>query len=239
MLLALALACASTPSPPTGGATAPAEAPTEAPAEAPEAPPEAAAPEALTQADRDMGLLARCPDGRLAFGFWAGEYPSPVVQIDRPTSATVADQPCGAAQRACTVPAGLLHPWATEADAVPGVSFATLRAVDRYAVQQAHDLGGVAVQPGDEVVVLTYLSEGFCRVAVGGQALEAECPSNGGAAEQRYRAVGGPSPDPVQRVRVPCAEGAPGWLTIDPAWMARPEVRDGELRGYGEVGKAP
>lgn len=184
----------------------------------------------VSEADKSVGIIERCAGERLAFGFWQGEYPEPIVQLDGPISVTVTERACGGPARACTVPAGLLHPWA-KADAIPGARFATLTTPTTFEVVEAHELAGKPVAVGDQIKVLSYLSEGLCLLQAAGPAFEAGCPDG------RTKQVGESTAN-LQVAQVPCDGAAPGWVKVDPALMSTAGVRTGEMVGFGEVKKA-
>jgi len=188
-------------------------------------------PEPVVQVDADGNPV--CPDGRTVFPFWAGEYPSPVIQIDSPIEHMVADAPCDGATRRCTIPAGLYHPWSQELPG--GVAFGSRTAPQIYIAQKAHRFeGGTEIKAGQEVVVTTYLSEGFCAMEINGTAIEDMCPGTGG---DHWTEKPRTAPQDDQVLKVPCDGGQPGWLVVDDAFIARPDVGEGEITGYGDVKK--
>lgn len=184
----------------------------------------------VSEADQQAGIIERCAGERLAFGFWQGEYPEPIVQLDAPITVTVTERACGGPARACAVPAGLLHPWA-KADAVPGARFATITTPATFEVVEAHEFAGKPVAVGDSIQVLSYLSEGLCLMQAGGPPFEAMCPDG------RTKQVSDKTVN-LQVAQVPCEGGAPGWMKVDDALLATSGVRAGEMVGYGEVKKA-
>ncbi|MFT4976103.1 MAG: hypothetical protein ACI8S6_001998 [Myxococcota bacterium] len=213
--LALALACSTAPAP------APAPAPEPAPT-TPEPPPAAAV-------DED-----RCADGRAVFPFWAGEYPSPVLQLDAPAAVQVSDTACGAPSRSCMMPPGLYHPWSKEH--AEGTDFRSRTAPTIYIAQGDFEWESGPVTSGTEVTVLTYLSEGMCSMVVGGAEAEGMCPGTSGNPWQEKPRT---APPDDQILKVVCTDGAPGWLLVDEALAANPVFREGEMVGYGEVKKRP
>jgi hypothetical protein len=223
MILLTALACfGSTPSDPAP--TPPVDKPVEV---TPDTPPADVEDAPLSQAERDAGFEGKCADGRLVVGFWSGEYPHPVVQVNSAVSAKVRDAQCGESTRACTVPPGLYHPWATEPDKPAGAEFNTLTKPSRYTKSSGSER---------ELVVLTYLAEGACLMQIdGGEVTEDMCPgtSDDGWVQDEAK----PVPD-VQLMRVACTNGDPGWVHVDEAFMALDGVVEGQMVGWGEVSKS-
>lgn len=194
----------------------------------------------LSKADRDSGLVARCSDGSLVFGFWQGEYPSPVVQLDRPLRTKVRTDPCGGTTvKGCTAPAGLYHPWAKDTQRPEGTSFGVRTMPEAYTLAKPHSVAGQKLAQGTTVTVLTYLSEGLCSMEANGQRLEDMCPGTGPHDDTIWKRTGGEQPEPVQMVQVRCTGGSTGWLVVDDALMGTAGVREGLLQGYGEVAPAP
>jgi hypothetical protein len=240
LTLSLALACATTPDAAEPMEPAPAAAPAPAPAAKPaptETPAPAAAP--LQPGDKDAGFSARCADGQVVVPFWQGEYPSPIVQVGAGVTAKVALDPCGKATRDCTLAPGLYHPWASESDSPrPAAGFATRTRTQTQKAKQAFRFGGVSFAAGDELEVLTYLSEGMCSMRAKGVMFEEMCPGTTEGDDARWTEPTEPGTR-TQLLEVRCTgETRPFWLTVDDAFMGTQGVREGEMRGFGEVAPA-
>ncbi len=191
-----------------------------------------------SEVERNAGMLARCSDGHVVFGLWQGEYPSPVVQLDKSVRVDVSDSPCAGPARACMVKAGLLHPWADDAEKSGQLLFATRTRTISYTLLKDHKLAGQLLKKGTRVEVLSYLSEGLCSMLVDGQeqgAVEAMCPGTGANDRAIWSSDGDENPPSTQLVKVGCKGGPPGWLLIDDAFVGRRDVREGQMSGYGEV----
>lgn len=180
-------------------------------------------------------MLAHCSDGQVVFGFWQGEYPSPIPQIEKTVVVDVHDTPCGGPVRGCALGAGLLHPWANVAQKSSQQTFATRTRTVSYTLRKAHSVGGVQLTAGSKVTVLSYLSEGYCSMLVDDRLVEASCPDPD---SKLWRADGDTDPVAVQLVEIGCSDGPSGWLVVDEAFMNRRDVQSGQIRGYGEVGRA-
>jgi len=194
-----------------------------------------------SKVESDAGMLARCSDGQVVFGFWQGEYPSPVAQLDQAVQADVSDSPCAGPSRACMVKAGLLHPWAEDVEKSGQLTFATRTRTISYTLLKDHKLAGVSLKKGARVEVLSYLSEGVCAMQAGGHeqgAIEAMCPGTGANDSAIWKAEGDENPPSTQLVKVSCQGGPPGWLVVDDAFVGRRDVREGQMTGYGEVSRS-
>ncbi len=196
-------------------------------------------PGELSKSDRDAGMLARCSDKKLVFGFWQGEYPSPVLQLDRPLRTKVLADPCGGTvEKGCTAPAGLYHPWAKDSDRPGDLRFAVRTMPETYTLSKDHTVAGRPLKKGTEVQVLTYLSEGFCTMTAEGVVLEDMCPGTS-PGDTTWQKVGSGNDQPVQMVEVACDGGSKGWLVVDDDLMKQAGVREGQMEGYGEVSRTP
>lgn len=171
-----------------------------------------------------------CPDGRGAFAFWTGEYPGPIIDVGEPVTVRGKTHPCATdAIAACTVPAGLYHPWVAENT----VEFATVQPILRYQVKADQEYAGSPLATGADLKVISYLAEGYCLVQVGeGEIFDAECPSESETLVQIPE-----SRPTTQLVQVACTGGGLVWIQ-DTALLAASGVMEGELLGYGEVGPA-
>ncbi len=197
-------------------------------------------PNAVSALEAEAGMLARCTDDTVVFRYWQGEYPGPVVQVNRTLAVEVRDDPCGGPLRACTAPPGLYHQWAEGANTPPsGTDWATLAGTAEYRLRKSISLDGVQVAAGESVMVLSYIAEGFCRLSAIGRVFEESCPGMDGNSDEVWEEVRSMAVDPVQLLRVPCVGAAPGWLVVNDAWMATPGVSQGNMPDFGVVEKAP
>ena len=196
-------------------------------------------PNAVSTAEQNAQMLARCSDGHVVFSFWSGEYPEPAIQLDRPLRTRVMTDPCGGSvTRGCSAPAGLYHPWAKAPDRPEGVVFGTRTMPTTYTLKKDHQLDGTSLSKGTSVEVLTYLSEGYCTMAAEGRVLQGMCPPNVDADDTWKRTSTDTSED-VQLIQVPCTGGNTGWLVIDDAFVEQDGARLGKIQGHGDVTRAP
>lgn len=219
--LALALACG-------GGGDEPPALPDAAPPDA--APPEGVTPPAAT-------APSACPPGVARTMGWQGEYPSPVIHVKQEVLLPAHVDPCEAAtEMTCTLAPGVYHPWS----ATTSAGYATVRPVDVYRAKVAMDVeldagGTKAVAAGTTVNVPFYMGEGFCAFEAAGATWQGECPGMGGD-EDPWETVSKHDGGDRQLMSVPCADGRTGWIDVDASLMGRPEVAEGTIVGYGEVG---
>ncbi|TNE86379.1 MAG: hypothetical protein EP330_21810 [Deltaproteobacteria bacterium] len=166
-------------------------------------------------------------DGLQRVNFWQGEYPDPVIDVQKAVSVPAYEDPCDAKPTAtCAIDPAVYHPWAK------GKGWVTLRGVEKYTATADFTLGDVAVKQGETVEVPTYLAEGYCMLRVHGKDIEEMCPGVGD--HPLVASSSAPLPDEVQLMDPGCGK----WVQVDEAFMGRAEVAEGTILGYGEVGPA-
>jgi len=175
----------------------------------------------------------RCTGRVSAIGFWQGEYPGPVVQVDTPLTVPAYVDPCDERPTTtCDVTPGLFHPWVQDTS----VAFATVRGENHYRVVGDASVDGpdgtVKLAVGTQISVIAYHGEGFCGFRVAGVPhASGMCPEMASGLE----AVDEPDLPEVQLMKPACG----AWVVVDDALMARPEVREGQTLGFGDVAPAP
>lgn len=191
----------------------------------------------LREGDAEAGVTARCADGRVVFPFWQGEYPAPALQLNGPVRVKVRDEPCGDPTHGCLLKPGLYHPWASASDRPGELSFATLTRTRSFTLKVDHAVGGATRPAGTAVEVLTYLSEGMCRLRVSGQLVEDMCPGTESDADTVWSGLDDADPDRLQLIEVDCDDGTRGWMEGERPLLGRPEVVEANVTGFGEVQK--
>jgi hypothetical protein len=215
------LACAGGPDAPAPSAAPAAQAPSDVAAPAPAEP-------AATPAPAPTPTGSRCENGLRRVDFWSGEYPGPVVQLDAAVSLPARTDPCLAApDTTCALGPGLYHPWAGVGE------YITLRAPERYRASTKVALEeDVQLDPGEEIELITYLAEGYCSYLHRGNQVEGQCP---GLNDDGLTRVSGEPPPAIQLFTAGCG----AWVDTDDALFTIAGVRQGEITGYGSVGRAP
>lgn len=185
---------------------------------------------------------ALCPAGTEVVGLWQGEYPSPVVQVLEEVALPASSGPCQPATQECVVAPGLYHPWAGGREGA-ATAYATVTPTTRYeakegGIYEVYSDAGAERWPldrGDVIEVGAYYGEGQCELRFGDQTASGECP---GVGELAFEELPGTAFEERQLVEIPCYRGVPLWIEVDAALFARPEVTEGVITGYGEVGPA-
>lgn len=162
-----------------------------------------------------------------AVEFWSGEYPSPVMQVDREVSLPARPDPCDERPSVpCAIPAGLYHPWAGQG------RYLTLQESTFYRATAAFTYSeGPALRQGDTLELTHYLAEGMCALVHRGTRFDASCPD---ADNLPLELIREPATEPQQLFDPGCG----AWLDVDSALFVRPEIQHGRITGYGEVGRS-
>jgi hypothetical protein len=79
------------------------------------------------------------------------------------------------------------------------------------------------------VEVVGYHGEGYCALRVDGKSIDGMCP---GVTDDGLEEVPAPEIPEVQLFQASCGT----WVQVDEALFERPEVREGDIVGYGRVG---
>jgi hypothetical protein len=171
-----------------------------------------------------------CPSDVVVYPTWEGEWPGPVVKVERPVQVRGRVGTCDPAPVVdCTVPAGLYHPW-------PGgtsTDYATVNRVERWEAIVDTVVDSRPVRAGQSVDVRGYAGEGFCSLGFEGAELGDMCPEmSEGTTWRRLTAEAGPG---LQLFRAACAEGRRAWIHVDDAFMAIDGVGEGTFPEYGRV----
>lgn len=186
----------------------------------------------LTELETDRGDKATGPtrcDGAVArVDLWQGEYPMPIVNVTEVVEVPSYSDPClQSADGTCRIEPGIYHPWGE------GEGFVTLRAQERFTATRETALESeptFEIPEGETVIVNTYLAEGYCVVTIDGVTREALCP---GVEDDGLMAEPKSTFQEVQLMNPGCGS----WVQVDAAFMAQPEITEGQIVEYGKVGE--
>lgn len=187
---------------------------------------------------------------RVAYNFWSGEYPTPVIDVTENTTITAyqslrtLDKPV-----ACTISQGLYHPWSETSNSV--MLYYTIAAVNSYSVVRDFTLeeanvssdpmiSGVEFSIGDQVVNVIYLSEGWCRGTQrtpSGQRTDVDFFCDDITTSDNLRVIQEDWDYQEQWMYLSCSEGYTAFVQ-DQSLLAQPKIKEGQILGYGEVGSA-
>lgn len=183
-------------------------------------------------------------DIKLAYNWWSGEYPGPVIDVTRKTTiqAHASVRKLGKTQ-SCTVKEGLYHPWSQDSTSL--INYYTLVDLTIYeaekdtALEEAFTVKEdkpVVLKKGDQVTNEVYLSEGWCRAEVRTEKskylIEYFCDA---VLALKNRSPKSPFSVDEQWIYVRCEEGHKAFMQ-DIDFLNSPDVREGQILGYGEVG---
>ncbi|MGE3684475.1 MAG: hypothetical protein AB7G93_22380 [Bdellovibrionales bacterium] len=170
---------------------------------------------------------------------WIGEYPDGFEMLADLTVSSVTTPLDPVPGPACTLRAKtVIHPWAQKTKS----EFVTLYPISRYvankdyAIERYQD-SPLQVKKGEEVILLSYLSEGICLFNVRGMEVGDSCFM--GEPDDRANLVS-MSPFGVRRFfKTACKEGYETWIDGDELneWtkMEDPAVKAAEIIDYGTV----
>lgn len=203
----------------------------------------AATPTPTPSASAQPDAQGVCADGRLVRTSWQGEYPAPIVHVQKAAALPARSGPCALTpDRTCTAAPGVYHPWSRfQAPAPKDVApFVTVRGIEVWQFAKAHtfgtDQGERTAAVGDELEVLFYAGEGYCELRYDGIVTVDPCPQMWPDGVLQLKAEA--PKDETQLFLAGCAEGGTAWLEGSEAIFEQDAVVEGELIEYGRVGPA-
>lgn len=193
------------------------------------------------QANEDSYLLPITRDGTthtmLAYNFWSGEYPSPVidVQADRNKTRKIMGYTTlrnPDKKKACTIKSGIYHPWSQDKTSL--INYYTIVPNVSYLAHGDNVLENLKLKKGDQLKEEIYLAEGYCSYLLNGKiALETMCI---GEENSHFKRVEVRSHATEQWLYLTCQEGYKLFVE-DKGLLTQKGVIEGKIIGYGEVGK--
>jgi hypothetical protein len=179
---------------------------------------------------------------RLAYEFWSGEYPGPIIDLNSKSSGTTT-VPAQASVRdlsephACAIQNGVYHPWSGDKKSL--ITFYTLTAVKSYQSEKDQEFNGQKIKKGDRISHVIYLAEGMCQARWGRPGEKDQPVEEFTCAELddplAFTPVEGRD-DPFleQWLYVQCGDGKKAFVQ-DNQLLAAPGAKEGQLVTYGEV----
>lgn len=173
----------------------------------------------------------------LAYNFWSGEYPSPVIYLQPDTNKqrqirgyTTLRNPNQ--QKVCTVKSGIYHPWSHDKTSL--IHYYSIVPNICYRVQNDTLFENHQLKRGDELQKEIYLSEGYCSYLLNGKtAIESTCIDQ---QDTHFKRMESPSHPSEQWLHLACHEGYTVFVQ-DSDLLTQPHVSEGTIVGYGEVSK--
>jgi len=142
---------------------------------------------------------------------WPSEYPDGFQILSDMKVGTVVSPHNPSPSRECTLKKDIvIHPWAQKTKS----EFAYLSPVSRYKAKRNFTLHKdehttIRVKKGDEVIQLSYLAEGFCRMSVNGEVGEESCLAD---QDKRAQLISTSAFGAKSYFKTACAEGFSGWV---------------------------
>ena len=157
---------------------------------------------------------------------WEGEYPEPVVYVQKEHIQQGFVDMCLESIRQCSIEEGLYHPWAKE-----NLRYATYKEKEIYESRVSFQSDLKSYPKGTEVIIDARLSQDICIFRVGVDRWKDICPNS-----QQFRlTMGTPNQKGRQFVEVPCREGYVTWIEVNEALFDNAEISRGVIQGYGLV----
>jgi hypothetical protein len=186
---------------------------------------------------------------QVAYNFWSGEYPSPVINVHAGTDGKTTIEGYVSLRdkkerKVCTVKNGLYHPWAKGEDSL--INFYTLIPVEDYEVVVApapeggEGLGEESLKVGDKILNVVYLSEGISQGTL-------HTPNKPDTLMDFYSDIFENNPKIFQRIEnISTLEKNEQWLYLkcdegynvfveDVDLLEQEGIKKGQIKGYGSV----
>ena len=182
--------------------------------------------------DSSQTSMRQCESGTAIFPYWEGEYPGPVVVLDKAQELQVRAKLCDKqATTSCLVKAGMYHPWSQQE-----LNFATLTGIVTYKALVAFRSKTRQYPAGTVVQQVGSLGEGYCLLQVQDDRWAALCPdvpSQSGSIE--FEQLEYTKVQTKKFVQVSCGNNQRGWLEVNEKIFDSPTVRRGVITGYGKI----
>jgi hypothetical protein len=190
---------------------------------------------------------------RLAYNFWSGEYPGPVIDVTQDITIQAYDSVRTLdSLKSCTIQKGLYHPWSETKNSID--SFYSI--IDIFSYEAQADISfadgtigseekSFTVKKGEKIINEVYLSEGWCTATL----LTADATKNEVyyyceevSENANFKVISDADPKASdsfleQWMYLNCAEGYNAFIQ-DSALLAVPYVKEGQFLDYGKVGPA-
>lgn len=179
---------------------------------------------------------------RLAYEFWSGEYPGPIIDLNSQTPGTTTVLAHASVRdlsetQSCAIQNGVYHPWSKGNKSL--ITFYTLTAQKSYRAEKDHDLDSEKIKKGDTISHVVYLAEGSCQAQWSGREKKGRSVVVFSCDElenpRDFKPLEGQG-DPFleQWLYVRCGDGSKAFVQ-DKQLLAAPGAKEGQLVGYGEV----
>lgn len=184
----------------------------------------------------------------VAYNFWSGEYPGPVINVKSDQAGTTTVQAYKSLRQldqpvACTIKNGLYHPWASPSSPTvfytiaPNVKYVVKKdaTLTYYPKNESVDMT-VDLKVGDVLEREVYVGENYCSIAipVKGVLTEVGIGCDATTDETVFQKVVGGG-DTEQWLYVKCENGEKAFVR-DQSLLAEPGVTEGQVIEYGTVG---
>lgn len=145
-----------------------------------------------------------------------GEFPNGFLLLDDFAVSTIIDPEKPLPSEECTLKKNMvIHPWAKKTKS----EFVTLSPVSRWRATRIIEIStddnkALKVKAGQEIVQLHYVSEGFCRLEVGGKLGYDTCFGSTVSDDDRAKLLSFSAFPESEFSKVSCAEGGKKWISL-------------------------
>ncbi len=184
---------------------------------------------------------------RLAYDFWSGEYPLPVIDLKSGVKGETKVQAYTSLRKLnktvdCTIKNGIYNPWSKTASSAK--TYYTISPVVEYEAKEKFILGEGGIdetdtphlQPGDRVIDEIPLAEGYCQfTVVQGKARRQAQAACDELRSGEMKLLEAPDGFNEQWIYLSCGEGYDAFIQ-DKSLLAVPGAAEGEVIEDGKVG---
>ena len=157
---------------------------------------------------------------------WEGEYPDPVVHIQKNSTVEGYKDTCLLQTHSCTLSEGLYHPWSTQPR-----RYGTQKESLTYEAKNTFYSDIQTYQAGQKVIVEAVISQEHCVLRVEQDRWKGSCPS-----VHKFRLVSGdPNKKGRQFFEASCTEGYMAWIEVNDDFLQKEGVSRGVIQGYGKI----
>jgi len=174
----------------------------------------------------------------VAYNFWSGEYPKPVIYVERTHGKWTKIKGYASLRRlterkVCSIKSGLYHPLSRDKTSL--INYYSIIPKIDYAARRNTVLDNQHIQKGDRLENEFYIAEGSCVYLLNKRKqITTTCIEEAVEDPSVFRRIEKPSHPREQWLYLNCREGYKVFVR-DADLLSQPNVRRGAISGYGRV----